>query len=191
MSRIWILPVHKLAVIPHSMITSGDINKILRRVVVPTLRELGFTKFKGRVAWRYLDDSVWVFHTRAVGSYFSLVTGFPPASLTAELGIFYLDFPNTPSVEADDDGLPIPKDVHCHTRYGLDNIADQIAVRSQSMSEIERRRRDIWWVEPDGSNAVAVVEDIRQSILEYGVPLLQMPYNARSVQLERRGLARP
>jgi len=171
------------------MITSGDINKILRRVVVPTLREIGFTKFKGRVAWRYLDDSIWVFHARAVGSYFSQVTGFPPASLTAELCIFYLDFPKTPPVEADDDGLLIPKDVHCHCRYGLDNIADQIAIRSQSMSPTERRRRDIWWVEPDGSNGEAVAEDIRRSILEYGVPLLQKPYNARSIQLERRGLA--
>ena len=171
------------------MITSGDINKILRRVVVPTLREIGFTKFQGRTAWRYLDDSVWVFHTRAVGNYFSQTTGFPPASLTAWLGIFYLDFPKTPTVETDDDGLPIPKESLCHVRYALDNIADQIAIRSQSMSPIERRRTDIWWVEPDGSNAEAVVEDIRRSILDYGVHLLHKPYNVRSVQLERRGFA--
>lgn len=171
------------------MITSSAVHKILRRVVVPTLREIGFTKFQGRTAWRYLDDSVWVFHTRAVGSYFSQTTGFPPASLTAWLGIFYLDFPNTPTVETGADGLPIPKESLCHVRYGLDNIADQIAVRSPAMSPTERRRTDIWWVEPDGSNAETVVEDIRRSILEYGVPLLLKPYNARSVQLERRGLA--
>ena len=95
------------------------------------------------------------------------------------------------TIENDDAGLPIPKEVHCHTRYGLDNIADQIFIRSQSMSPIERRRKDIWWVESDGSNAEAVVEDVKRSILEYGVPLLQKPYNARSVQLERRGLAHP
>lgn len=173
------------------MITSGDINKILRRVVVPTLREIGFTKFKGRVAWRYLDDAIWVFQTKAVGNYFSQVTGFPPSSLTARLGIFFLDFPGSHPIKTADDGLPVPDESRCHVRYGLDNMADQIAVRNPEMLEQERLRKDVWWLDRDGSNAEAVVEDIRRSILEYGVPLLEKPYNTRAVQLERRGLADP
>jgi len=136
-----------------------------------------------------MEDSVWIFQTRAVGSYFSECTGFPPASITSSLGIFFLDFPMTTAPEIDGDGLPIPKVNQCHVRYSLENMADQIVMRSPDMSAVERRRKDIWWVEPDGSNAAMVVEDIRRSLLEYGVPLLLKPYNARNVQLERRGLA--
>jgi hypothetical protein len=170
------------------MIKSGDINKVIREIIFPTLKDLGFTKFRGRTAWRYLDEAIWVFNIKAVGAYFSLVTGFPPASLHASLGIYYREFPQSPEVEIDaKDRLPIPKEFHCHTRYGLENIHDQTSLRSDAMLPQERRRTDIWWIDPEGRNVTSVIHDIKNSILEYGIPLLEKPYNARAIQLERRG----
>jgi hypothetical protein len=172
------------------MVDSGHINKIMVRVVTPTLREIGFTRFRGREAWRYLDDPIWVFELKAVGPYFSTVTGFPPASLTARMSIFYLDFPDTPPCEVDKDGRLIPKESRCHVKYGLDNIQDQTPLRSTQMTPLERSRKDIWWIEPDGGNVETVLEDIKKSILEYALPLLHKPYNERAVQLKRRELSK-
>ena len=138
------------------MVDSGHFNKIMVRVVTPTLREIGFTRFRGREAWRYLDDPIWVFELKAVGPYFSTVTGFPPASLTARMSIFYLDFPDTPPCEVDKDGRLIPKESRCHVKYGLDNIQDQTPLRSTQMTPLERSRKDIWWIEPDGGNVETV-----------------------------------
>jgi hypothetical protein len=168
------------------MTTSGEINKIARKVVTPVLKDLGFSNFRGRTAWRYLEDSVWVFNMRSVGNHFSQCAGFPPSSLTAWLGIFYLNFPYGPAADTDDDGLLIPKESICHVRYGLENIVDQMDIRALEMQSQERIRKDIWWVDSEGSNAEEVLSDIGRSIREYGIPLLLKPYNTREVQLERR-----
>jgi hypothetical protein len=175
-----------------AMVTSADVNKVVRRVVFPTLRSLGFTKLRGRNAWRYLDDSIWVFNLRSVGKYFSDVTGFPPQSLTAWMGIYYLDFPDpaNPALRVDPkrdkDGLLIPKESKCHTTYPLQVLTDQTEIRRVIVHDLERQRDDVWYVANDGTNVEDVVADINRSILEFGVPLLEKPYNTRAVQLERR-----
>ena len=168
------------------MIGSAFINKIMARVLTPALRDIGFTKFKGRMSWRYFEDHLWVFQLKSVGAQFSQVTGFPPASLTANLSIFYKDFPDTPPADVDTDGQLIPKEYLCQVRYTLDNVQDQTALRSAQMLPMERNRKDVWWIEPDGSNAEAALEDIKKALLEVGLPLLQKPYNERSAQLRRR-----
>ena len=61
--------------------TSALLNKVLRRSVVPTLREAGFQHTDARNGWSWRDDFIWVFNIRAVGSYFSDCTGWPPGSL--------------------------------------------------------------------------------------------------------------
>jgi hypothetical protein len=89
------------------MIGSSEVNRSLRTVLSPALRLAGFQKVRARHNWRYLTDSVWALHIKAVGAHFSGVTGFPPMSLVAELGLYYLEFPGHPNLPApiDVDGL--------------------------------------------------------------------------------------
>lgn len=175
-------------------IGSADVNRVLRRVLNPALREIGFTKFKGRCAWRYLEDCLWVLQIRAVGNHFGLVTGYPPMSLGGELCIFFPDFPSPDPVlpnskpSQDADGKYVPKPPECQIRYPLMVQLDQAADRVSIESAVERRRDDVWFVTPDGSNLEAVVEDVRRSVVEWGVLFLLKPYNSRAEQIERRGL---
>ena len=111
-------------------------------------------------------------------------------SLVAELGLYYLEFPGHPGLTAptDTDGLPIPPITHCHTRLSLELQRNQDLLRPSTMVVPERRRTDVWWLEPDGSNLNEVLVDIRDSVLSFGIPFLLKPYNARQEQLIRRGL---
>ena len=70
-------------------------------------------------------------------------------------------------------------------------MEDQTAIRITVENNIERRRGDIWWIDPEGNNIEEAVSDLNRSILEFGVPLLEKPYNTRDAQIERRGLAKP
>lgn len=170
------------------MIGSSEVNRSIRAVLSPALRVAGFQKVRTRHNWRYLSDTVWALHIKAVGAYFSSVTGFPPMSLVAELGLYYLAFPGYPNVPSpiDVDGLPIPPITHCHTRLSLELQSSQDHLRPATMLPAERRRPDVWWLEPNGSNLDEAIADIRDSVLVFGIPFLLKPYNAREVQLKRR-----
>jgi len=177
-------------------IGSAEVNRVLRLALNPALRANGFTKFKGRCAWRYMEDCIWVLQLRAVGNYFSMVTGFPPMSLCGELCIFFPDFPSPDPMRRDSkpprdtDGLYIPKPPSCQIRLPLLVQQDQAADCASIRSPAERDRDNVWFVRPDGSNVEAVVEDVRCSVVEWGIPLLLKPYNTRSEQIKRRGLGR-
>ena len=61
--------------------TSATVNRALRAHVAPVLREAGFARIDARNGWRWVDKTVWVVNIRAVGKYFSDVTGWPPGSV--------------------------------------------------------------------------------------------------------------
>ncbi len=174
---------------------SADVNRLIRRVLHPTLHTCRFDKVQGLRAWRYLNDGIWALELRSVGNSFGRVTGFPPISLCGELCIFFDDFPSpdpgrpADKPPCDTDGRYIPKPQHCQIRYPLKVELDQAADRASLSSQSERDRDDVWFVRPDGSNMDAVVEDIRRSIVEWGIPLLEKPYNSRAEQMRRRGLS--
>ncbi len=157
----------------------SEVNKLIRRVVSPALRECGFTKVRTRNNWKYLEDRVWYIMIRSVGSYFSDVTGYPPQSLTAEYGVYFTDFPPNPrpalstTPKTDKDGLVVPKEHECHYRNSLENISSQKKLRISISSEVERRRTDVWWISPDGSNMEEAVEDIRLSLLQNAIPKME------------------
>jgi len=74
------------------MASSGDVNKFVRRIINPTLKENGFSEIKGRTGWGWHDECIWVFNIRAVGGHHSFVTGWTSASLVVYLGICYTFF---------------------------------------------------------------------------------------------------
>lgn len=150
--------------------TSALLNKALRQCVAPLLREAGFGHVDARNAWAWQEDCIWAFSVRAVGNYFSQVTGWPPGSVCAWLGVFFTFTPQPPGIKLDERGRLRPPEHMCHMRSRLDCGMDQSARIRTLQNPGERLRTDIWWVDPDGGNAGEVARDIARSLVERGLP---------------------
>ena len=154
------------------MISSPDINKLLRKYLSPILRENGFTKVSARKAWGWKDHCVSVLQIRAVGSYFSDVTGWPPMSVCVWAGVYsdFIPFNGHTPPKLDEKGRLVPDEVYCHMRSHLSRTLDQGRFTALLSNPAERVRKDIWWFERDGSNMEETVEDIALRFVDEGKP---------------------
>lgn len=154
------------------MISSPDIDKLLRRYLSPLLRESGFEKVSARASWRWADHCVSLLRIRAVGNYFSQVTGWPPGSLSVWTGVYYdfIPFEGHTPPKLDEKGRLVPDDEHCHIRGPLPPSLDQSHFTEHLYNPADRVRKDIWWVERDGSNVEDAVEDIALQLVAEGKP---------------------
>lgn len=163
--------------------SSGIINKAFRKHVSPVLRAAGFERVNARNGWARVGPSVWVFNIRAVGSYFSSVTGWPPASVCVWLGVFYEFFPQRipEDLKIDNSGRLLPAEGLCQMRSHLDRQLDQQALIQSLRNPAERRRRDIWWLEANGENSEEVAKDIANVLSTEGLPWFQQCSDLPSV----------
>ncbi|OGX79083.1 hypothetical protein A6395_08790 [Exiguobacterium sp. SH31] len=152
-------------------IGSAEINKVIREHLSPALREQGFQKVNTRHNWKFNEHNIWVIDVTAVGSYFSDVTGWPSMSVFVECGIYY-PFLNTGDfdVKIGKKGESLPRVHHCYLRLSLDSTLDQSAYTQTLKNQAERSRKDLWWIEPDGSNVDDVVMNIRDVVLNQAIP---------------------
>ena len=155
------------------MIGSPEVNKVIRKVISPVLRENGFSKVNTRNNWGYSGDSVKVFKIRSVGNYFSDVTGWPPMSVGVEIGIYYKFIPDDYPPKTDNKGNYLPQEYHCHLRSNLEIQHDQSKYAKVLDHDLERQRKDIWWIEPNGGNIEQAVNDIKAAFLKDGAPWLK------------------
>ena len=160
-------------------ITSLVVNRMFRKHVSPVLRDAGFEKVDARNGWLWHNKVICVFNIRAVGRYFSEVTGWPPGSVGVWLGAYYTFIPEIMSVKLDAQQRLLPAEYQCHMRTHLDRNINQ--PKQQALSNpANRPRKDIWWVEPDGSNAEAVACDIAHSLSGQGLPWFSRVTNLRT-----------
>ncbi len=90
-------------------------------------------------------------------------------SVSASTGIYYDFIPPGVPVNVDTRGRLRPAEVLCHIRSHLNVSLDQERYQSQLSTPAERKRKDIWWLAPNGENAAEVVEDIARCFLAQGV----------------------
>jgi hypothetical protein len=150
--------------------TSALVNKALRDQVAPILREAGFQQVDARNGWSWHVDYIRVFNIRAVGNYFSEVTGWPPGSICVWLGVFFAFAPRLPGIKIDEKGRLRPPEHACHMRSHLQCDIDQSSWIQHLKNPAERRRKDIWWIQPDAENADQVAGDIAKSLITEGLP---------------------
>jgi hypothetical protein len=143
------------------MIGSPEINKVIRRILSPALRETGFMHVQTRNNWAWYDDVIWVLNIRAVGHYFSRVTGWPPMSVCVWIGTFYTFFPLVSEIKHDRQGRLLPAEWLCQMRGHLSCTLDQADLKERLTTWPEKKRNDIWGIEPDGSNLEAVIGNIK------------------------------
>ena len=175
-------------------IGSPEINKVLRRYVRPVLIENGFDITEPRKAWGWHEPCIWAFNIRAVGSYFSDVTGWPPASVGVTVGVFYEFIPLQanwhPKIDAG--GRLRPDVASCHRIVSIHSSLDQSSGTSALDNPAERARTDLWWIEEDGSNLADVAENIffvcwNKASLGSGRTLISRKYS-RSLRLKQTAL---
>jgi hypothetical protein len=160
-----------------SVAKSTDVTRVLKKSFFPTLRDTGFTLFRGRAAYRASADTISIVAVRSVGRQFSTVTGFPSLSFLCQLGVHYRARGGAGPSNADD----IPD------RFSLDETLDltyhdesrQIRERGMTKGEIERK--DIWYVSRDGSNVAEAVQDLTDAYHEKGAAWLQQVTGAKSI----------
>jgi hypothetical protein len=152
------------------MIDSNIVNKEINKTLSPFFKLNGFSVKSGRTYWAFNDKTISVLNIKAVGNYFSEVTGWPPMSLCIMLGIFYLGKPNKYNVKISKTNKLLPKEHQCHLRSQLLKIYDQTLYTNQLKSESESDRKDIWWIDKSGDNLIEALADIKTSFLEYAVP---------------------
>jgi hypothetical protein len=149
--------------------TSAILNKLLNQMVMPILRDAGFECIDARNALSWRKECILVFEIRAVGSYIADVTGWPPGSVNVWMGAYYTFAPRRPGdIKRDARKRLRPTGPECHLHVPLNRIAVKPR-RPGALNAPERRRRDIWWVERDGSNANDVAADIAAALCKQGL----------------------
>ena len=140
-------------------ISSRDVNRALRQLVWPSLRERGFTERTERYAWRYRPDCVAVVNVQSFNSYVAAEVGSTTFSFAVNLGIHPLcstDFSGRVEVK---NGKLRPREYQCDFRRPLQKTVDQP----------ELARPEVWFIRPDGSNLTGAVEDARSVLLTIGM----------------------
>jgi hypothetical protein len=157
------------------VIGSPEINKVIRRHFSPILRQNGFDQVQTRLNWGWDGPCTMVLIVRAVGGYFSDVTGWPSMSLNVQLGVWYDFIPSDHphGVKTTSNGRPLPQDYEYQERSHLNIGLDQRLYTQRLINPAEQVRTDLWWVQPDGSNVEEVVDDIAQQFLLEGLPWFQ------------------
>jgi len=81
----------------------------------------------------------------------------------------FIPFEGHTPPKRDSRGRLIPDEAYGHARSHLNSTLDQQTYTSSLRNAGERNRKDIWWIEPSGTNAVEVVENIALSFLDQGI----------------------
>ncbi len=77
--------------------------------------------------------------------------------------------PNPSEIKSDTNGNKLPKEYECHMRSHLEKSINQKSLEKTLLNKAERKRRDIWWIEVDGSNSIEVAKDIVNSFITKGI----------------------
>ena len=149
------------------MIEMKDVNREIRIIVNPFLKEIGFSLHHGKNYWAFPEGEVRMACIRAVGAYFSAVTGWPSMSLVVELGVYYPhrhEGASQSHIKRDEEGRLLPKDWQCDRKYTLTAGINQDFYKKNLSNPAERKRIDIWWIDPDGSNLEESIQDMKNSL---------------------------
>jgi hypothetical protein len=147
------------------LMNSTVVNKEIRKRIWPVLKENNFTAFTPRTAWRYSDRRIEVINFQSFNSYLAEGVGGTTFSLALNLGTYFTEVPSEfgPNGITSKDGRLCPKEYECHFRRQLQKTLNQPILP----------RWNIWYVDEDGKNLDAVMEDVLGAILYNGLPWLE------------------
>lgn len=138
-------------------ITNKDVNKVLRELVWPPMKDYGFTHRTQRTAWRDRPDQVEVVTFWSHNAYNAGALRVTTLSFQIMLGVY-------PRFWAKDDmpqknGQLRPQEYLCDFRRMLHT----------PFKQQETARPEIWFVRSDGSNLREIVSAAREALLSEGL----------------------
>jgi hypothetical protein len=141
------------------------VGRALREEIRPLLREVGFTQFTDRKAWRETEHTIDHVTFRSLNAYNAGVLVCPSYSVTVEVGVFYRCF---------DRDMSRPQDYDCTFRAILGKTIRQPMFTAEFMTQHGRinDRSEILYVKPDGSNLHGVVAEAKAILLDQGLQFL-------------------
>ena len=143
---------------------SNVVSRELRAVVRPMLKEAGFSVFRGRNAWRQLDDQAWVVSFQSFNAYLAEGVGCTTYSFAVRLGLHLPDDARPPARGPVD----FPKEHESSFRFTALKRLRQPWFHPWG-GPTATDRRDVWFVREDGSNLTEVVRDARDVIAASGL----------------------
>jgi Domain of unknown function (DUF4304) len=147
---------------------SKVVGKELRRVVRPLLKDLGFTRFTGRTAWRFTEGATWVVNFQSFNAYLAEGVGCTTYSFCLNLGVHFDVVPSWAGREVS----PTPHEAECAFRFtGLKTLSQPLFHPYGRTPAVDRH--DVWFVRDDGTNLAEVVADARSIIEGPGLVTLQ------------------
>lgn len=147
---------HKRQGEARAIMESKTVNRQIRAVIWPPLKELGFSAFTSRTAWRYRARKIDVVNFQSFNSYLANSLGCTTYSFGLNLGCYFTDVPNQfpPGTIKEVDGRLLPPEYVCHLRRALE----------KNIRQAELKRRDIWYVDAEGKHLPIVIQDALQAI---------------------------
>jgi hypothetical protein len=152
------------------------ITKLTRQVIWPSLKSAGFSVFTARSAWRYWDEGIDLINVQGYGPAYHPDLFVHPTSFSfaINLGVLldYIPQPYPAGGGIDERaGLRRPADYQCLFRRRLlsDHIHPAYPVA------------EFWYVDPDGSNAQAMVDNARSVIQRDGLAWLERFHDPHAV----------
>jgi hypothetical protein len=185
-------------------IDSKAVNRVLREIVWPDLKSIGFSRRTPRTAWRDRQGAIQVVNFQSFNSYRAEAIGTTTFSFGVNLGVFYPALAEQSSMAVFIPDQTRPAEWRCHARKhlgkGIAQPNDPAPRRwfdprpPQPSLGTWVDRPDIWYVLGDGSNLDLVVRDARERILEVGIPWLDLLSDLREARrhfefVESSGLA--
>jgi hypothetical protein len=159
---------------------SKTVNRHIRTSIWPVLKEAGFSTFTSRSAWRYRDEKVDVINFQSFNAYLAESLGCTTYSFTLNLGCYFHAVPEQfqPGMVKQRNGQLCPEEYMCHLRRTL----------RKGLRQPELRRRDIWYVDPEGENLERIMADVERAIVKQALPWFENYEDLRRVlRVLRRG----
>jgi hypothetical protein len=136
-------------------VDSKTVSRAITSIIRPSLKAEGFDKFTTRSAWRIKGPAINVVNFQSFSSYLADGLDCTTFSFALNLGCHYTFLPHT-----GDDPTRLPEEYQCAFRSSL----------SKSISQPNFLRADIWFIESDGSNLQACIEDANAVIARVAMP---------------------
>jgi hypothetical protein len=138
------------------------VDRAVREIVRPSLKDAGFTEFTGRKSWRFQPATIELVTFRSFTSYIAAGVGCTTFSFALTAGVWYRCL---------DVDLVKPEDYHLTFSFELGKTLRQPWFTHESAAN-RWDRPDVWYVLPDGSNLDESVRDAAAVLVASGLPLL-------------------
>lgn len=140
---------------------SKRVSELIRIEIRPFLKEVGFTRFTTRNAWRYAENRIDLINFQSFNDHCASVMGCTTYSFALNLGCYFTEIPYEwgEGLIKSKDGELRPEEAQCPFRGRL----------KRSFAQPEFDPRGIWYIDPDGRYLEQSVLDARTTVTRDGL----------------------